>query len=296
MEPFRFHLFVCTQQKPEGVTSCPVNGSITVLKELDREIQACGFGDDVQLTTCGCMGLCDEGPGMIVYPEGVWYRRVQTSDKPEIVGQRLLYGKPVDQLIWNDASAMKAMSIEHGEHFRQAMTAREKAGTLPDRLNEAEFVGWKDGTLHTKFLKTQFTCPAICVFLARVQNHVSLHEDGIRCEPPFAVPGWRRPMQCKQRPDPAQYGFLWKRQPTWDHRCSESSAESRNLALLRSESSPPADPTFRIAGRARASDPCHASAMIAEIPRLARRSPVRAGLSRWYHRRSQSSRRQSHRQ
>jgi predicted O-methyltransferase YrrM len=31
---------------------------------------------------------------------------------------------------------MKAKSIEHGEHFRQVMAAREKAGTLPDRLNE----------------------------------------------------------------------------------------------------------------------------------------------------------------
>jgi (2Fe-2S) ferredoxin/predicted O-methyltransferase YrrM len=82
------------------------------------------------------MGLCDEGPVMVVYPEGAWYRRVQPSDAPEIVSQHLREGKPLDRLIWNDASAMKAMSIEHGEHFRQAMAAREKAGTLPDRLNE----------------------------------------------------------------------------------------------------------------------------------------------------------------
>ena len=72
---------------------------------------------------------------MVVYPEGVWYRRVQASDIPEIVGQHLLEGKPVDRLIWNDAFAMKAMSVEHREKFRQAMAAREKAGTLPERLN-----------------------------------------------------------------------------------------------------------------------------------------------------------------
>jgi (2Fe-2S) ferredoxin/predicted O-methyltransferase YrrM len=136
MEPFRFHLFVCTQQKPEGVPSCAANGSFAVLNELDREIEARGLGGDVQLTTCGCMGLCDEGPVMVVYPEGVWYRRVQPSDIPEIAGQHLLNGKPVDRLMWNDASAMKAMSMEHGEHFRQAMAARDQAGTFPDRLNE----------------------------------------------------------------------------------------------------------------------------------------------------------------
>ena len=73
MEPFRFHLFICSQQKPEGVPSCPSNGSFVLLDALDHELQARGLKSDVQLTTCGCMGLCDEGPVMVVYPDGVWY-------------------------------------------------------------------------------------------------------------------------------------------------------------------------------------------------------------------------------
>jgi (2Fe-2S) ferredoxin/SAM-dependent methyltransferase len=136
MEPFRFHSFVCTQQKPEGIPSCPASGSLAVLGALDREIQARGLINDVQLTTCGCMGLCDEGPVMVVYPAGVWYRRVQASDVSEIVGTHLRDGKPVDRLVWNDASAMKAMAVEHGEKFRAAMATREKAGVLPDRLDQ----------------------------------------------------------------------------------------------------------------------------------------------------------------
>ena len=136
MEPFRFHMFVCMQQKPEGVTSCPANGSMAVFAALDREIQARGLSSDVQITTCGCMGLCDEGPVMVVYPEGVWYRRVQPSEVPEIVTQHLLAGKPVDRLIWNDSAAMKAMSLEHSEKFRTATEAREKAGVLPERLDQ----------------------------------------------------------------------------------------------------------------------------------------------------------------
>jgi (2Fe-2S) ferredoxin/predicted O-methyltransferase YrrM len=136
MEPFRFHVFICTQQKPEGVPSCPASGSFALLDGLDREIQARGLGRDVQLTTCGCMGLCDEGPMMVVYPAGVWYRRVQPADIPEIVGKHLLDGKPVDRLIWDDAPSMKAMSVEHGERFRDAMAARERAGMLPDFLDQ----------------------------------------------------------------------------------------------------------------------------------------------------------------
>jgi (2Fe-2S) ferredoxin/predicted O-methyltransferase YrrM len=136
MEPFRFHLFVCTQQKPEGLTSCPASGSFAVLGALDREIQARGLDNDVQLTTCGCLGLCDEGPVMVVYPAGVWYRRVQPSDVPEIVDAHLHGGKPVGRLVWDDAEAMKAMSAEHRDKFRGAMAAHDKAGMLPERLEQ----------------------------------------------------------------------------------------------------------------------------------------------------------------
>jgi predicted O-methyltransferase YrrM len=61
---------------------------------------------------------------------------VQPSDVTEIVTQHLLAGKPVDRLIWNDVTAMKAMSVEHSEKFRAAMAAREEAGVLPDRLEQ----------------------------------------------------------------------------------------------------------------------------------------------------------------
>ena len=133
MEPFRFHLFICTQRKPEGVSCCPSKGALAVLEELNREIQARGLNSDVQLTTCGCMGLCDEGPIMIVYPAGVWDRRVQPSDVSEIVSKHLLGGKPVDRLIWEDALAMKAMSVEH---LCDAMAAQDQAGMLPERLDQ----------------------------------------------------------------------------------------------------------------------------------------------------------------
>ena len=136
MEPFRFHLFVCTQHKPEGIPSCAASGSFAVRDALDREIQARGLDNEVQLTTCGCMGLCDEGPVMVVYPAGVWYRRVQPADVAEIVGAHLRDGKPVDRLVWNDAAVMKALSVEHREKFRGAMAARDKAGMLPDHLDQ----------------------------------------------------------------------------------------------------------------------------------------------------------------
>ena len=62
MEPFRFHVFVCDQQKPEGVPCCSARGSGKVLDALRREINAPGLEDEVQITTCGSLGRKKKGP------------------------------------------------------------------------------------------------------------------------------------------------------------------------------------------------------------------------------------------
>ena len=113
MEPFRHHVFVCTQQKGEGVTSCAAGGAFVLLDALGKAVQAEGLDDEVQVTTCGCMGLCDEGPVMVVYPEGTWYRKLQAGDVSEIVRTHLKNGKKVERVEWSDASAMEAWAVEH---------------------------------------------------------------------------------------------------------------------------------------------------------------------------------------
>jgi (2Fe-2S) ferredoxin/SAM-dependent methyltransferase len=136
VEPFQYHVFVCTQEKPEGVKSCSAACSGDVLAALHRELEKQGAAGEVQVNTCGCLGLCDEGPVVIVYPDGVWYRGVKAPDVPEIVASHLRSGKPVARLVWNDAPAMKAMITEHGNQYRAMLKARDQAGILPDDVNE----------------------------------------------------------------------------------------------------------------------------------------------------------------
>lgn len=136
MEPFRQHVVVCTQEKPEGVKSCAAACSGEVLGALHGELQKQGAAGEVQVTTCGCLGLCDEGPIVIVYPEGVWYRRVKPADVSEIVKSHLRSGMPVARLVWNDAPAMKDMITEHGKQYHAMLKAKEQAGVVPDEVNE----------------------------------------------------------------------------------------------------------------------------------------------------------------
>lgn len=134
MEPFRFHVFVCMQEKPKDVPCCIASQSAAVLEALNKELAARGLRDEVQVSTTGCMGTCENGPVVLAYPEGIWYSKVTPQDVPEIVAQHFLRGKVVDRLARTEVFEMKAQIIEHREKYLAML--REKAA----KEKEAELV------------------------------------------------------------------------------------------------------------------------------------------------------------
>ena len=136
MEPFRYHVFICEQQKPEGVPCCIARGSKKMIDALRREISAQGLADEVQITTCGSLGLCESGPNMVVYPEGVWYSGVQPEDVPEIVRSHFRDGIKVERLARWDRGALRAEIQMNRDRYLAAMKAHDAAGMLPEDLAE----------------------------------------------------------------------------------------------------------------------------------------------------------------
>lgn len=136
MEPFRYHLFICDQQKPEGVPCCVAHGSRKVLEGLRREIASQGLLNEVQVTTCGSLGLCEHGPNMVVYPEGVWYSGVRPEDVSEIVSSHFRSGKVVERLVRTDTAALRSEIQQNRDRWLAALKARDAAGVLPDDLTQ----------------------------------------------------------------------------------------------------------------------------------------------------------------
>ncbi len=127
MEPFRYHVYLCTQEKADIAPCCAARGSQAVLEALRAELGKAGLGDEVQVTTSGSVGLCERGPNMVVYPEGVWYAGVQLADVPEIVGEHFVRGRPVARLVNSDPLALKAEILENKRKALAAMKARAAA-------------------------------------------------------------------------------------------------------------------------------------------------------------------------
>jgi len=127
MEPFRYHVYACQQEKPGNAPCCAGRGSAAVLDALRRELAAKGLMDTVQVTTCGSLGMCERGPNLVVYPEGVWYAGVQVADVPELVREHFQNGRAVERLAERDAAALKKEIAENRAKAMAALAAQQAA-------------------------------------------------------------------------------------------------------------------------------------------------------------------------
>ncbi len=127
MEPFRYHVYACQQEKPGSAPCCAARGSAAVLDALRKELAAKGLMDTVQVTTCGSLGMCERGPNLVVYPEGTWYAGVQVADVPELVREHFQNGRPLERLAQRDAVALKAEIAENRRKAMAALAAQQAA-------------------------------------------------------------------------------------------------------------------------------------------------------------------------
>ncbi len=95
------HVFVCSQNRPPGHPrgSCVARGGSDLLQAFWMELQKRNLFDQVAVTYSGCIGPCDIGPNVLVYPEGILYVGVVKADVEEIFDRHLIGGEPVSRLV-----------------------------------------------------------------------------------------------------------------------------------------------------------------------------------------------------
>jgi len=52
----------------------------------------------IRINHAGCMNVCEHGPVMVIYPEGVWYRFETEDDVSEILRSHVGGGRHVERL------------------------------------------------------------------------------------------------------------------------------------------------------------------------------------------------------
>ena len=125
--------------------ACITSGEKSVKDVLIDELKKNGIEDEVQVIETGCMGACDLGPIVVVYPEGTFYQKVNVKNAPLIVTEHLVKGRMVPELLYSEAtSEKKAQTSEEIPFYtRQVKRVLRNCGVI-DPLSIEEYIA-RDG-------------------------------------------------------------------------------------------------------------------------------------------------------
>ena len=83
--PYIAHVFVCTNDRKGERKSCADGGSELIKSELKNAVAAKGWKGKVRVSTSGCMGLCEGGPNVMIYPQKIWFSAATDGCVSEIL-------------------------------------------------------------------------------------------------------------------------------------------------------------------------------------------------------------------
>ncbi len=101
MSYYQRHVFFCCNQREAPEKCCNEFGATELHKDAKERVKALrlsGAGK-VRMNRAGCLDRCEEGPVIVVYPEGVWYTYVDRADIDEIIREHVQNGRVVERLL-----------------------------------------------------------------------------------------------------------------------------------------------------------------------------------------------------
>ncbi len=84
---FEKYVFVCINERPAGErVSC---GGTFCGKELSEKlkeaVKAAGQANLIRVSKSKCLDVCEEGANVLVYPDNIWFKKVELADIPAIL-------------------------------------------------------------------------------------------------------------------------------------------------------------------------------------------------------------------
>ncbi len=129
----RLDVLVC------GGGACISSHSHEFKEKLKEEIEKAGLGGELNLVETGCMGPCEQGPVMVVYPDGSFYCKLKEEHAERIVQEHFLKGRPVQELLWQAPEARRIVEEKKQAPFfeKQLKIVLSNCGRIdPENLDE----------------------------------------------------------------------------------------------------------------------------------------------------------------
>jgi (2Fe-2S) ferredoxin len=100
MSYYRHHVFFCINKRDDGSACCANRNAQAMRDYAKTRIKSLGLAGQgkIRVNNSGCLDRCEEGPVVVIYPDGVWYTYVDKEDIDEIIDEHLVKGRAVERL------------------------------------------------------------------------------------------------------------------------------------------------------------------------------------------------------
>lgn len=151
MNLYRAHVLIC------GGAGCLSSGCKAVQEKFIAELKAHNLENEVKMVETGCIGTCDLGPVIVIYPEGVFYKKVAPEDVQEIIEEHLIKGRYVTRLLYERPVSGEQIPFYNEIDFfrKQQRIALRNVGIINPEVIE-EYIA-RDGYLALGKVLTQYT-------------------------------------------------------------------------------------------------------------------------------------------
>ncbi len=103
----KVHFLICANQRPPGHPKgcCVDKGANNVLIALGQKLQASQKFDTVMLSVVrSCLGPCQFGPVVVVYPDNAWYGNVTPEGAQKIFDSHVNGGEPAESFMLKEGT------------------------------------------------------------------------------------------------------------------------------------------------------------------------------------------------
>ncbi|MFC1848132.1 NADH-ubiquinone oxidoreductase-F iron-sulfur binding region domain-containing protein [Chloroflexota bacterium] len=120
-------------------TGCISGKAEQILFWLEKEALRADPGDSIEIKRTGCHGFCQQGPLVIIEPDGVLYSKVVPEDVPDIWRSLAPRAEPVERLLFLDPSTNTTIPSYHQIPFysRQQRNVLRNCGNIdPENIDD----------------------------------------------------------------------------------------------------------------------------------------------------------------
>ncbi len=132
-ENYKASLMVCSE------TGCAAYDAGKVQDALINELKQNELDNDYRVIPTGCLGLCAQGPLVLVQPEGILYVKLKPENIPTIVEEHLKNGKPVEDLMYKPSADEAAVPLMKDIEFykdQELIVLRNHGEIDPEQIED----------------------------------------------------------------------------------------------------------------------------------------------------------------